>query len=151
MRDGELICASCGRTNDFGPDGAKPFECMSQLWCSYCACTDGRYLKTPTPGKMVSKPVNVLAAWQDCYDMKPEKRILRKDARVEIQRAWEQWDGDKSSSMAKLEFFGWLQTYRPYFLTFRGGSDKWQRVKYWVIEYEDKRDRSLGSDLPPST
>ena len=80
-----------------------------------------------------------LQAWWDCYKLNPKKRILVNQARREIQRAWELWDGDKTLNMSKFMFFGWLQRHRPYFLTFRGKGDPWQRVHSWLIQYEDGR------------
>ncbi len=82
---------------------------------------------------------DALAAWQDCYTMTPKKRILLRNAKAEIQRAWEQWNGDKHSQGAMLVFFGWLQRHRPYFLTFRARGDPWQRVHSWLIQYETTR------------
>ncbi|SAL06090.1 hypothetical protein AWB67_06821 [Caballeronia terrestris] len=79
-----------------------------------------------------------LAAWMDCYCMKPKKRIKKRDAKDEIQRAWAKWDGDKTGP--QLLFYTWLQRQRPYFLTFteRGNGDQWQTVKSWIDQYEQQ-------------
>jgi len=77
-----------------------------------------------------------LEAWIDCYEMKPKKKILVKIAKEEIQRAWSMWDGDKTNKNSMFMFYGWLSTYRPYFLTFRGKGDPWQKVHSWLIQCE---------------
>jgi uncharacterized protein YndB with AHSA1/START domain len=84
-----------------------------------------------------------LEAWQDCFDMKPKKRILVRQAEREIQRAWQQWSGDKNSNSAKIIFFGWLSRHRPYFLTFRSKGDRWQIVHSWLIQHEDNKTKEL--------
>lgn len=139
-----LECASCRRKNEPGPEGAQPILSGEILWCSYCAAIieigDGKKIvNQPSPGRMVeSVYCDPLGAWQDCYLMRPRKRILVKQAKVEIQRAWKNWDGDKTGENPVLfRFFPWLEQYRPYFLTFRSKGDLYQRVSWWVTEYED--------------
>ena len=84
---------------------------------------------------MFEAPTNdVFGAMWDCFELIPKKRITIKKAKAEIQRAWELWDGKKHSSTAGLLFFGWLQRYRPYFLTFRCKGDRWQTVHSWLIQ-----------------
>jgi hypothetical protein len=137
-----LHCASCGRLNKRGPDGANPILYEGQLWCSWCAKvahtnTGSKYVIPPSPGLMVEDPEDdPLTAWQDCYPMEPKKRILLKDAKSEIQRAWATWDGDKTAENSMFVFFGWLTRHRPYFLTFRGKGDPWRKVHTWLTEYE---------------
>ena len=141
----ELHCASCGRPNKPGPDGTEPVSYMGQLWCSRCANisqtdTGTIYIVLPSPGLIVESPEgDPLIAWQDCYSMQPKKRILLKDAKSEIQRAWTLWDGDKTTDNAMSVFFGWLSRHRPYFLTFRSKEDPWQKVHGWLIEYEGEK------------
>lgn len=142
--DTHLECASCGRKDESGPEGAHPISSMEILWCSHCAAIietgDGKKIVNhPSPGYMVeSVYCPPLGAWQDCYLMRPKKRILVKHAKFEIQRAWKNWDGDKTGENPILfRFFPWLQQHRPYFLTFRSKGDLYQRVSWWVTEYED--------------
>ena len=138
-----IECASCGRKDEPGPQGAHPISSGGILWCSYCAATietdDGKKIvNCPSPGRMIeSVHCDPLGAWQDCYSIRPKKRILKKHAKLEIQRAWRNWDGNKTTSVPMLAFFAWLQRHRPYFLTFREKADLYQRVKCWLIEYED--------------
>lgn len=136
-----LHCASCGRLDKQGPDGADPILSMGILWCSKCAVIekiDGtKYVIQPSPGRMVGDPKDdPLTAWQDCYSIQPKKRILIKDARSEIQRAWRVWEGEKTTENSMFIFFGWLSRHRPYFLTFRLKGDPWQRIHGWLIRYE---------------
>ena len=77
-----------------------------------------------------------LDSWTDCFIQQPKHRIKASDARNEIQRAWNMWEGDKSETMAMMSFFTWLQRYRPYFLTFREKYDPWQTVHSWLMEVE---------------
>jgi hypothetical protein len=140
-----LHCASCGRPKTFGPDGVETVPFLGQEWCTKCAAireySDGaKYVLQPSPGLMVESTTDdPLVAWQDCYSMKPKKRILVKEAKAEIQRAWERWEGRKESDHAMFLFFGWLSRHRPYFLTFRVRGDPWQTVHSWLIQYEHKR------------
>ena len=85
--------------------------------------------------------IDPLNAWIDCYDMKPKRRIKVGEARAEIQRAWAMWGGDKSANQAMFIFFGWLERFRPYFLTFLSRGDRWQKVHSWLIQYERERRR----------
>ena len=80
--------------------------------------------------------IDALEIWRDCYEMRPKAHIRTKEARLEIQRAWSVWDGDKNAIMSKILFFTWLQRFRPYFLTFRCKGDPWQSVHSWLLEYE---------------
>ncbi len=80
--------------------------------------------------------VDPLDAWIDCYVMKPKRRIKVDEAKREIQRAWAMWNGDKDASQSMFMFFGWLQRFRPYFLTFRSRGDPWQRVHSWLLQFE---------------
>jgi hypothetical protein len=138
----DLHCASCGRLNKPRPDGADPVSYMGRLWCAWCAAisqtnTGTIYVAQPSLGLMVEGPKDdPLTAWQDCYSMQPKKRILVRDAKSEIQRAWAIWDGDKTTENSIFVFFGWLSRHRPYFLTFRGKGDPWQKVHSWLIQYE---------------
>lgn len=138
----ERHCVSCGRSNVEGPECANPFDYLDQQWCSYCAAisktdTGHRFVNIPSPGQMTVGPYdNPLRAWQDCYEMKPKKRILIRNAKTEIQRAWSNWSGDKGSDQAMFLFFSWLGQHRPYFLTFRCSNDRWQRVHNWLIQFE---------------
>jgi hypothetical protein len=77
-----------------------------------------------------------LDSWRDCFSEQPKHRIKVSDAKREIQRVWSMWDGDKGAVMAMFLFFGWLQRYRPYFLTFREKYDPWQTVHSWLLEAE---------------
>jgi hypothetical protein len=87
-----------------------------------------------------------LVAWDDCYSKKPKKRIPAKRAKAEIQRAWDNWDGDKTNELSMLAFYGWLSRFRPYFLTFRGKGDPWQTVHDWLFEYESLNERVAGRE-----
>jgi len=134
-----LHCASCGRAGNSG----KTIAYLGIEWCSSCARvgttnTGSVFVSQPSPGRMVRAKVDVpLEAWIDCYEMKPKKRILVKEAKSEVQRAWRLWNGGKTGNIAMLEFFGWLQRHRPLFLTFRCKGDPWQTVHSWLIQYED--------------
>lgn len=139
-----LHCASCGRKEGVEPDGVKTVSYDKRKWCASCAAIryiNGRaYVVQPSPGLMVEGPTNdALIAWEDCYSKTPKKRIIKEKAKTEIQRAWALWDGNKNSNMAMLEFFFWLQKFRPYFLTFRSHGDPWQTVHSWLEEYERKQ------------
>lgn len=86
---------------------------------------------------MVEGPTtDLLDPWMDCYTMTPKRRIKVDEAKREVQRAWAMWDGEKSAGQAMMMFFAWLQRHRPYFLTFRSKGDRWQRVKSWLIQWE---------------
>ncbi|MGF6637288.1 hypothetical protein [Paraburkholderia sp. MM6662-R1] len=86
-----------------------------------------------------------LMAWNDCYETKPKKRILKRAAKIEIKRAWANWNGDKTATGAELKFYSWLWRHRPYFLTYRKNCDRWQDVKIWIIQYEDECAARRGS------
>lgn len=77
-----------------------------------------------------------LDVWIDCYEMKPKRRIKKEQAKDEIQRAWSLWNEDKDGREAMFAFFGWLQRYRPYFLTFAHRGDRWQIVRSWLTQVE---------------
>jgi hypothetical protein len=140
-----LYCASCRRTNNGGLNGVTTVVYQGVEWCSSCAAIKKTpegltYVSLPSPGRMYEgaedDPIN---AWEDCYHKEPKKRISVKKAKTEIQRAWANWDGNKSSNMAMFEFYGWLTRFRPYFLTFRGHGDPWQTVHCWLEDYERKQ------------
>jgi len=97
------------------------------------------FVPSTSPGRIVNVNRNdPLEAWIDCYEMKPKHRTLKEQAKKEIQRAWQLWDGDKRQDIAMFQFFCWLRRHRPYFLTFRVKGDPWQTVHSWLIQYEDK-------------
>lgn len=135
-----LHCRSCDRSTEAGPNSVDTVIFLEQEWCARCARVEytheqRAYVRQPSPGRMVIGPTNdPLDIWMDCYKMKPKNRIKVAEAKHEIQRAWVMWDGDKDASGAKLIFFGWLRRMRPYFLTFRGREDPWQRVNRWLSE-----------------
>jgi len=112
-------------------------------WCASCAkvgqTSQGeKFISMPSPGRMYEMDEDdPLAAWQDCYETKPKRRILVKQAKTEIWRAWELWDGDRTNSESMFIFFGWLQRHRPYFLTFRNKGDPWQKVHSWLVQHEE--------------
>ena len=147
----KLHCASCGRPDKHGPDGSNPIQYEGRQWCSWCAKISKTnagtiFVVEPSPALMVGGPEkDPLTAWKDCYSMEPKKRILIKDAKSEIQRAWTMWDGDKSADNPMFVFFGWLMRHRPYFLTFRGKGDPWQKVYRWLIQYERERQDSKAN------
>lgn len=134
-------CASCNRSTT-DPDNEAPIEFNGVSWCQHCAkiqhTPDGdMFIPLSSPGRIVEvNRDDPLAAWIDCFEMKPKHRILKKDAKKEIQRAWELWDGDKGRDIATFDFFCWLNRHRPYFLTFRKKGDPWQTVHSWLIQYE---------------
>ena len=145
-----LHCASCGRSPGTGPNGVETVVYLEQEWCARCArvgqlSSGSVYVNQPSPGRMFEGTIiDPLDAWIDCYDVKPKRRIKVDKARREIQRAWAMWDGDKAASQSMILFFGWLQRFRPYFLTFRGRGDPWQRVHVWLLQYE-RANRQRGS------
>lgn len=149
-----LHCASCGRTDNAGENGVKTITYQGVEWCTSCAAIEQTvkgaiYVSMPSPGRMYDGledgPLN---AWEDCYSKKPKKRMLVKKAKAEIQRAWELWEGNKSSNLSMFTFFGWLSRYRPYFLTFRGKGDLWQTVHSWLIQYEgQKNEKSKNGEI----
>ena len=144
-----LRCPSCGRENSPGPNHVETFSYEGRTWCTECAAIKTlekglKFVLPPSPGVMVEDPSeDSLAAFYDCYSYTPKKRIRVGDAEAEVQRAWEEWDGDKSSGgTSMLRFFQWLQEHRPYFLTFRTRGDPWQQVKSWLIQHEQAHRRS---------
>lgn len=137
-----LRCASCGRTDSNGPNGVEVVTYRGMKWCTSCAAigqtAEGNtFVSPPSPGQMYEGAEDdPLTAWKDCYVTRPKKRILVKDAKKEIQRAWWLWEGNKTSGESMFAFFGWLTRHRPYFLTFRSKGDPWQKVHSWLIQYE---------------
>jgi hypothetical protein len=137
-----LHCRSCGRAAISGPNGAESVVFLGQRWCARCAKVGhipggAVYVSQPSPGRMYEGATkDVLDIWSDCFEMVPKRRIKIREAKSEVQRAWKNWNGKKSSVMSMLIFFGWLQRFRPYFLTFRTRGDPWQDVHSWLIECE---------------
>ena len=145
MATSNLHCPSCGRSAATDPDDFQVVAYFGKAWCARCArikrTKRGMALvEQPSPGLLTEGAIDdVLEAWQDCYDMKPKRRINKADAKGEIQRAWARWNGDKTASEAMHMFFVWLCRHRPYFLTFRSGrikADPWQEIQSWLLEYE---------------
>lgn len=140
-----LYCASCRRTNKEGPNSVNTVAYQGVEWCAFCAAikqTEGglTYVSLPSPGRMYEAAEDdQISAWEDCYEKVPKKRILVKNAKTEIQRAWDLWDGDKVSDLSMFIFFSWLTRYRSYFLTFRCKGDQWQTVHSWLIQYEGQK------------
>jgi hypothetical protein len=145
--DFNLYCASCGRKEGSGSDDVKPVLYLDQMWCTSCAAiryTAGgsAYVEQPSPGQMWHGPISdSLAAWEDCFLKTPKKRIIKEKAKAEIQKAWENWDGDKSREVNMMVFFNWLRKFRPYFLTFRCSGDPWQTIQCWLIQYEREKNK----------
>lgn len=147
----DLHCATCGRLDKSGPDGADPVTYLGHKWCTFCAAV-GRtakgavYVSQPSPGRMIEgSTTDPLAAWEDCYSTTPKKRILVTSAKAEIQRSWENWDGDKMGELSMFMFYGWLSRFRPYFLTFRSKGDPWQTVHSWLLRYEGLKKKRNAS------
>ena len=138
-----LHCASCGRLDKPGPDGVETVFYLEKKWCVLCAdvgrtVEGAAYVSQPSPGQMVDGPVtDLLVTWQDCFSMQPKKRILLKKVKAEIQRAWILWDEDKNNDTSMFVFYGWLSRFRPYFLTFRCKTTKWQTVHSWLLQAHD--------------
>lgn len=147
-----LYCASCRRTNNGNPDGVDSVKYQGVEWCASCAdirkTADGlTYVLMPNLGRMYEAAEDdPLTAWEDCYEKIPKKRILVGKAKAEIQRTWDLWEEDKSSNISMFAFFGWLTRYRPYFLTFRGRGDPWQKVHSWLIQHEEKKKQGSKSE-----
>ena len=143
----KLRCASCGRSANSGPNGIKTITYQGAQWCTSCAAigqiAEGKtYVSTPSPGRMYEMSEDdPVAAWEDCFEKKPKKRILVKNARAEIQRAWELWEGDKSNNLSMFTFFAWLTRHRPYFLTFRVKGDPWRTVHSWLLQHESQKNK----------
>ena len=101
---GALHCSSCGRSAGTGPNGVETVLNLEQEWCARCARigrtnSGATYVDRPSPGRMTkSTTIDPLDAWIDCYVMTPKRRIKVKDARLEIQRAWSIWEGNKDCS-----------------------------------------------------
>lgn len=136
-----LSCLSCGRSADMTADASVLINYQGQSWCVHCAdvrkMRDRPWVAFPSPGLMSEDgrddPVQALF---DCYEMTPKKRILVARAKVEIQRAWDLWSGDKTNEVTSMfEFYFWLGRYRPYFLTFRHKGDRWQTIHAWLIQH----------------
>ncbi len=144
----DLHCASCSRSDNASSDGVETVTYQGQKWCTFCAAigrtADGiAYVSQPSPGRMTEgSTTDPLVAWEDCYSKTPKKRILVKRAKAEIQRAWENWEEDKTGDPSMLHFFGWLLRFRPYFLTFRSKGSPWQTVHSWLIQYEGHKKRN---------
>lgn len=143
-----LYCASCRRTNGGGPNGIATVTYQRVEWCTSCASIKKTpegvtYVSFPSPGRMYeSAEDDPIDAWEDCFHKEPKKRITVKKAKTEIQRAWELWEGDKSSNISMFAFFGWLTRHRPYFLTFRAKGDPWQTVHSWLIQHEGNKEQN---------
>ena len=139
---GGTFCLSCGRSSGPGPNAVEVVTDGNGKWCARCArverSPDGKqYVVQPSPGRMAEALISdPLDAWIDCYEMTPKRRISASAARIEIQRAWSMWDGDKSANQATSIFYDWLQRHRPYFLTFECKDDRRQRVHAWLKQYE---------------
>lgn len=139
-------CSSCSR-KDTDPNMRDIVIFQGAKWCPHCTrvkedSNSNRYVLLPSPGRMAEiNRDDPLDAWIDCYDMKPKTRILIKKAKSEVQRAWENWDGDKTCDQAMFLFFGWLTRHRPYFLTFRSKCDQWQTVHSWLIQHETRKQK----------
>lgn len=141
-----LRCASCGRLDGPRPEGADSVVAHDgKRYCSWCAAvrespSGCMSVQLPSPGCMTdSGSDDPLAAWNDCYNVKPKKRILKEVAKAEVQRAWRDWSGDKRSSAAKPLFYSWLCRHRPYFMTFRTSGDRWQDIMSWIVQCQDGR------------
>ncbi len=151
-REHQLYCASCGRSEEGGSNGVSAVNYLGHKWCARCAnvtlVSDSKFcVEQPSPGRMVNGPVgDPLIAWEDCFQMKPKQRIKVKEARLEIQRAWVRWDGDKRTPQSMFLFYGWLSRFRPYFLTFRCKGDKWQRVHSWLLALTGASNRNCQGD-----
>ena len=136
------FCPSCGRSSEPGPNAVEVIKDGNGKWCARCARVEQgsggeQYVLLPSPGRMAEAPISdPLDAWIDCYEMTPKRRISASAARLEIQRAWSMWDGDKSTNGSMSLFYDWLQRQRPYFLTFECKDDRWQRVHAWLKQYE---------------
>jgi hypothetical protein len=135
-----LTCPSCGRSTGQAGE-VETVAYIGILWCTRCARVrnvgGNVCVEQPSPGRMIESPnIDVLDSWVDCFQMLPKRRIRIKVAKVEVQRAWEIWVGDKHAPLAKMMFFTWLQRHRPFFLTFRTKGDPWQDVHSWLLEYE---------------
>jgi len=138
----DAFCPSCGRSSEPGPNAVEVIKDGNGKWCARCARVeqgpDGKqYVVQPSPGRMAEASISdPLDAWIDCYEMTPKRRISASAARIEIQRAWSIWDGDKSALQAMPTFFEWLQRNRPCFLTFESEGDRRQRVHGWLKQHE---------------
>ena len=143
----KLTYPSCGRSAGTASDDAKTVDYLGTAWCDRCARIGKNgsfvYVRQPSPGRMIEDDdIDLIKIWSDCFEMRPKRRMRVSDAKLEIQRAWKLWEGDKRSVMSMFLFFGWLQRNRPLFLTFRSKGDPWQDVHSWLLEYE--RGQSAG-------
>lgn len=136
------FCPACFR-RDTDPDMKDILFFQGEKWCPHCSNIKkteslNRFVHKPSPGCIIDTNYNdALSAWIDCFEMKPKRRISIKKAKSEVQRAWTNWNGDKTCDQAMFVFFNWLQLYRPYFLTFRSKSSEWQQVHSWLVQYEN--------------
>lgn len=150
-----LRCLSCGREKGDGPNGVETISLGSNEYCSVCS----RLTPETTghvgpgfdgPGLMSEREFDRFLTFTDCYDFSPKQRITTPDAKREILRSWEMWDGDKSDEEeAPHMFYYWLEVHRPYFLTFpkpwRGNTkprlyiERREAMREWVTEHERKR------------
>jgi len=142
-----LYCSSCNRKEGTGTNDVETIAFQDAKWCSSCAdikkLNGGEtYVSMPSPGRMTNGEYNILTTWQDCYSMKPKKKILKKQAKNEITRAWDLWEEDKTQDLSMFFFFGWLTKYRPYFLTFRDTGSQWQTVHSWLIRHEGLKNKN---------
>ena len=140
-----LRCISCNRTAGTGQNRVDTFSQDGVTWCARCANIaeippGSLCVLQPSPGRMTeTETISVLDRLRDCYILTPKRRIKKADAKEEIQRAWDMWEGDKSSVEPMFLFFFWLRQFRPYFLTFRDQGDPWQTVHSWLIQHEDRK------------
>ena len=137
-----VYCHSCGRNSGSRFGEVEPVEFLGIEWCPRCVKV-GRissgtvFVDQPSPGRMYPNPLNdPLDAFFDCFKFKPKHRILKDDAKREIQRAWTLWQGDKANTEAMFVFYSWLVKNRPYFLTFHYKYDRWQIIHCWLQEHE---------------
>lgn len=133
-----LICPSCGRVEGDGPGEIIPFDFQDRRWCPFCThfgtSYDGlKFVKHPSPGALIEKKYDsIFNSIQDCFVLKPKKRILKKNARLEILRLWSERVCNKQNHAQKMIFYNWLNCNRPYLLTFRCNFDRWQQVQAWL-------------------
>ncbi len=69
----------------------------------------------------------------------------REDSKKWICTAWENWEGRKnpSSYQDMLTFFVETQKERPEFFEFPSTGDRWQIVKAWLADYEQRHARRV--------
>ena len=127
-------------------------------WCAQCApigiLSDGKTHVLPNLGSGsiidtectgVDDVTFSLWAWEDCYAMKPRKRIRKADAKIRIKEIWSLGTEERGRPIDADTLHSFLRRFLPYLLTFRcdsrgsvGHLATERTLRDWVMEWEDE-------------